>query len=367
MNDRDAYIALNMMEKVGPVRVRALVEALGSAGAIFSADKADMVRVPGVGEEFARAIVEQRETVDVDAEIAGAAQSGARIIALTDEEYPSSLREIHDPPLALYVQGELTKADEHALAVVGTRRPTHYGRAVAERFAAGLTQAGYTVVSGLAEGIDTVAHHAALKAKGRTLAVLGGGLDCLYPRSNAALAESIAKRGAVMSEFPLGRQPDRTTFPMRNRIVSGLSVGVLVIEAGMKSGALITARQAMEQGRNVFAAPGRIDSRASQGCHALIRDGAALVTCVEDVLQEYEFLLKPVRRDGSGEPGRPRRPALSEDEGVLVAALEGGEQDVDTLIRGTGLTPSRVGSLLLSLEMKRVVRMLPGRVVELAR
>jgi DNA processing protein len=281
-------------------------------------------------------------------------------VTTIDDEYPAMLRDIHDPPLALYVKGKLQSRDRHAVAVVGTRHPTHYGRDTAETLGHGLAASGMTVVSGLAEGIDTAAHRGALKARGRTIAVLGGAMDCLYPPSNAGLAAQIEGQGAVVTEFPFGRQPDKTTFPMRNRIVSGMSMGVVVVEAGPSSGAMITADQALEQGRSVFAVPGRIDVQASRGCHELIKAGAKLVTGVEDILKEFEFLI-PVRAAGA-EPA----PDLNADERKLLSALDEGERDVDTLIRLTGLTPASVNCLLLGLEMKRLVRVLPGRLVKRA-
>jgi DNA processing protein len=365
MNEREAYIALNMMAKVGPVGVRSLVAVLGSAQAIFDCPRDGLLKAGGVGPELAKAILAQRETLDWQGEIDRAAQAGIRIVAQVDVDYPDALRTIHDPPLALYVRGTLAGRDRHAIAIVGTRHPTHYGSEVAERLGAQLAQAGFTVVSGLAEGIDTRAHAGALKANGRTLAVIGGGMDCLYPPSNRDLADRIAGHGAVLSEFPLGRQPDRTTFAIRNRIVSGLSKGVVVVEAGLKSGALITANQALDQGRNVFAVPGRIDSNPSQGCHALIRKGAALVTSVDDILEGFEFLLDLPA--GQPERGGRQRPALTAEEESVVQHLEGGGQDVDGLIRLSGLHAAGISSLLLTLEMKRVVKMLPGRRVELVR
>jgi DNA processing protein len=359
MNEREALVALNMMEKVGPVSVRSLVATLGSATAIFQCNREALQQARGVGPEVAAALLDQRDRVDWAGELERASAAGARIITQLDEEYPRQLLQIHDPPLALYVKGTLQPRDKHGIAVVGTRHPSHYGGEVAERFAVQLSGAGFTVVSGLAEGIDTRAHQGALKAGGRTLAVIGSGMDTLYPASNRLLADRIAGQGAVMSEFPFGRKPDRTTFPLRNRIVSGLSQGIIVVEAGLKSGAMITANQALEQGRTVFAVPGRIDSAASQGCHALIRTGAVLVTGIEDVLAEYEFLMP----SAGGPSPRPERPAvpLTDDERKLLEPLNGEELDVDTLIRLSGLKPATVGALLVSLEMKKLVKMLPGR------
>jgi len=365
MTEREAYIALNMMEKIGPVRVRSLASVLGSVQAIFDAPREALAAARGVGPGQVAAILGERERKDPVAEQERAGRAGARILTPVDEEYPRPLRAIHDPPLALYVRGELQQRDRQAIAIVGTRHPSHYGRGVSETLARQLARAGVTVVSGLAEGIDTCAHRGALRGEGRTLAVLGSALDSIYPRSNTGLAGEIEGQGAVMTELPFGRQADRTTFPMRNRIVSGLSKGVVVVEAGARSGALITVRQATDQGRTVFAVPGRIDQPVARGCLALLKDGAVLVTSVDDILQEFEFLLSPLVREQTAERGP--QPAVSEDEARLLGLLEGGEQDVDTLIRSSGLKPGTVNSILLRLEMKKRVRMLPGRLVELFR
>lgn len=367
MNEREAYIALNMMEDVGPVTVRKLVSALGSADAIFRAEEREIAGALGRKSEVARKLVAQRGGVRIDKELKRAEKIGARLITPLDVEYPEPLSHIHDPPLALYIFGNMLPADKRAIAVVGCRGATYYGRDAAERLSRQLAMAGFTVVSGLARGIDTAAHRGVLQGKGRGIAVLGGGLDCLYPPENSDLASELAQNGAVISEFPIGRQPDKSTFPMRNRIISGLSMGVLVVEAGLKSGALITVGQALDQGRSVFAVPGRIDSPASFGTHRLIRDGARLVESVDDILAELEYLV-PACSMGKGEQSpEAARHDLSPEEESVLRALDDGETDVDALIRRTGLQASAMCSLLLGLEMKRLVRMLPGRVVEVVR
>ena len=366
MTEREAYIALNLIDQLGPVRVRALVAALGSAPAIFEAGVDDLRRAEGVGAELARKIVEQRDACDPAAEIAKAERCGARIVAFCDPDYPEPLRTIHDPPLALYIQGEYRPADRRAVALVGTRRCTHYGRAVADRLAFQLGQAGFTVVSGLARGIDVAAHEGALKGGGRTLAVLGGALDRLYPPECAPLAERIAAgRGAVISEYTMGREPDRTTFPYRNRVVSGLSMGVVVVEADTQSGAMITANQALEQGRAVFAVPGRLDSSASRGPHRLIKNGARLVEDVADIFEEFEYLIPPDRPTRQTAAPTPMPFSFNAEETAVVEALAEGPLDVDSLARRAGLPAARLAALLIGLEMKRVVRMLPGRLAEL--
>lgn len=361
MLEREAYIALNMMERIGPVTVRKCVQALGSAVALFEAEPALLATVEGMGRETVQKLTAQRTTVDWQGELERADELGARLITPVDQEYPRRLNDIHDPPLALYIKGALESGDAHAIAIVGTRHPTHYGLQVAESMSSQLAQAGYVVTSGLAEGVDTAAHQGALKAKGRTIAVIGSALDELYPKSNEALADQIAEHGAVLSEFPLGRKPDKTTFPMRNRIVSGLSKGVLVVEAGPGSGALITVEQATDQGRDVFAVPGRIDSRASRGCHDLIKNGAKLVTHVDDILSEYQQLFQNAVPSPSLQSRGAR--ALTPDEQALLKPLDGGDLNVDTLIRMSGLSPASVNVLLLGLEMRRIVKLLPGRMV----
>jgi len=365
MTDRDAYIALNMIQGIGPVTVASLVAALGSPRAILEAGRSELEAARVVGPEMAGKILEQRDKIDPAGEIEAASGLGAAIVTQCDSDYPRRLKEIHDPPLALYVKGRLSST-EPCMAVVGTRHATHYGRDCAERLSYQLVQAGFAVTSGLALGIDTAAHKGALKAGGRTIAVIGSGLDIIYPAENKVLAGDISASGAVVSEFPLGRQPDRTTFAIRNRIVSGMSLGVIVVEAGTTSGALITARQALEQGRTVFAVPGRIDSPASRGPHQLLRGGARLVEDVEDVLEEFEFLI-PQRNSTQQAPREGPMPRLSPEESGLVSQLSDGAMDVDSLIRQSGLEPGKVSSLLIGLEMKKVARMLPGRQVELVR
>ncbi len=365
MTEQEAYIALNMMERIGPVGVRSLVAVLGSASAIFEAPEGDLRRAEGVGPELAAALIRQRSEIPLLEEIAHAEDSDTRIITPLDEEYPSSLRQIHDPPLALYIRGRLRPTDREAVAVVGTRRATHYGMDSARKLSYQLGKAGICVLSGLALGIDTAAHEGALRAGGRTAAVIGSGFDHLYPSENADLARRIAEQGAVMTEFPFARKPDKTTFPMRNRIVSGMSKGVLVVEAGKRSGAEITANQALQQGRSVFAVPGRIDSYASAGTNALIQQGASLVTGAGDILEHFEMLFPLPKNGDDGESTKASvAMELSEDEAKVVTLLGQGTLGIDVLIRESGLAPATIASLLVALELRRVVRMLPGRKVE---
>lgn len=367
MTDREAYIALNRLEGLGPARVRALIDVLGSPAAVFDPELTDLRGVKGFGAKLSEAVLAQRSQVDPQAEIETAERLGVRIMTPLDAGYPEALKAIYDPPLALYVRGDILPKDRHALAMVGSRKCTHYGLNVTDRLAYQLAKTGFTVVSGLARGIDTAAHEGALKAGGRTIAVLGSALDELYPPENEALADDIARRGAVISEYPFGRQADRMTFPYRNRIISGLSMGVVVVESGAKSGSLHTADSAAEQGRTIFAVPGRVDSPASKGTNRLIKNGAKLVDNVDDILEEFELLIPPeaVERPAEQSAARPDVP-LNEEEQVLVKLLWNEGMDVDSLARAAGLPSARVSALLIGLEMKRVVNMLPGRVVELA-
>ena len=363
---RHAYIALNLMEGIGPVKVRALIAALGSVEAVFEAGNADLLQADGIGPGLAKKILDQVPRLDPAAEEQKADRLGAEIITQLDDDYPEMLKKIHDPPLVLYVLGDLKARDRHSIAVIGSRRVSHYGTQVADRLSFQLAKMGYTVASGLARGIDTAAHMGALKGKGRTIAVLGSALDCLYPTENAQLAEEIADTGAVVSEFPLGTQPGRTTFPMRNRIVSGLSLGVLVVEAAKGSGAMITVDEANAQGRLVFAVPGRIDAPGFSGCHYLIKNGAKLVEDVDDITEEFEYLIPP-DPDGREDPEftRPKVVTNAEEDKVLAALADDGSLGVDALIRASGISSGRVNGLLIGLEMKRLVKMRPGRVVEL--
>ncbi len=365
MTRREAYIALNLMDAVGPVRVRNLEAALGSPEAIFEADEKTLMTAEGVGAEVATKITAQRAHVDPSDEESKAKRIGARIVTREDAEYPESLKAIYDPPLALYVRGEILPKDKHAMALVGTRSPTHYGLSVADKLAYQLAKTSFCVISGLARGIDTASHKAALKGEGRTIAVVGAALDKLYPPENAELADTIAQHGAVISEYTLGREADRTTFPYRNRIISGLSMGIVVVETNVKGGAMITADMALEQGKSVFAVPGRIDSPSSRGTHLLIKQGAKLVEDIEDILQEFDLLLPNEPKKKATALGKRPDIQLSTEEQAVVRALWKGELDIDALTREANLSSAKVSALLIGLEMKKVLRILPGRIVEL--
>jgi len=364
---------MNRVQGLGAVTVRRMAERFGSCSAVFGCSEAELREVPGIGDEKARLFCEELKQARADEELERASRTGVKLVTWVDEGYPALLKQIADPPLVLYVAGAVEALDRPSVAVVGTRHPTVYGRETSRRFGYQLAAAGYTVVSGLALGIDTEAHAGALQANGRTVAVLGGALDCLFPRENQALARDIARKGgAVVSEYPFGRQPDRQTFPMRNRIVSGLCKGVLVIEAPLNSGTLITVEQALDQNRCVMAVPGRLDSPASQGSHRLIRNGARLVTSVDDVIEEVQDLLAGMRRpeareERSGREATRPAAALSADERALMARIEEDGTPVDALIRGSGFDAGKVNALLVGLQIKRLVRLQPGGLVARAK
>src|SRR4051794_18504791 len=285
MNSTEACIALNMLPHIGPVRLRKLLQVFETPERILSARGAALRAVEGIGAEVAEQIVNWENIVDLPAELRRISDFGAQVVTAESPLYPRQLREIHSPPIVLYVWGEVTDRDQHAIGVIGSRRTTHYGTESAKKLSYQLAYAGLTIISGLARGIDTAAHQGALAAKGRTIAVIGSGLMNLYPPENAVLADKIRSgNGAVLSEFSMEIQPDRQTFPMRNRIISGWSHGILVVEAGRNGGALIPCPRALERGRLVYAVPAHINPPSAKGSNRLIQQGAKLVIDAQDIL-----------------------------------------------------------------------------------
>ena len=360
MNATEPCIALNMLPTVGPVRLRKLLEVFKEPEQILAAKRSELRKVEGIGNEVAEQISSWESTVDLAAELQRVHDFGATVITQQSSFYPKSLREIHAPPIVLYVWGELEERDQHAIGIIGARRTTHYGMESAKRLAYQLAYAGLTVVSGLARGIDTAAHQGALAAKGRTIAVIGSGLAKLYPPENAALAEKIRSgNGAIVSEFSMEIEPDRQTFPIRNRIISGWSHGILVVEAGLNSGALITAAQALEQGRSVYAVPGHINAPSAMGSNRLIQQGAKLVMDASDILDDLQILL-PETKPSPGAAARPL-PPLSEEERRIYDAIDASETPIDQIAAKCDLPSAIVSSTLLRLELKRLVKQLPGK------
>lgn len=349
------WIALRLVRGVGNVTFRELLTHFGSPQAVLGASFNELTAA-GAHAEVARAISTFDQWRVVDMELQKLIKTGVRLVTRADADYPENLTHLHDPPPFLYVRGSLISEDRLALAIVGSRFASAYGRGVARDLAQGLTEKGITVVSGLARGIDAEAHRATVAAKGRTFAVLGSGLDVIYPNEHRMLAEEIAEHGALLSEFPLGSKPDAVHFPYRNRVISGLTLGTVVVEAAENSGSLITARFALEQNREVFAVPGAITSMRSRGPHKLIKDGAKLVENIEDILQEIAPALASATVTRMTQTALPLEP----HEALLVGIFEGDPLHVDTLIAKSGLTPARVLEVLLELELKGIITQLPG-------
>jgi len=359
--EREARWALGLVPQLGGVALQGLLGAFGSAVKAWQATPQALQAVPGISRGMAQAIRRFSRAHAVRQDQERVARAGVRVIVWGDPEYPTRLQQIPSTPPVLYLRGTLERDDETAIAIVGARHATAYGEDLAGELAAELARRGLTIVSGLARGIDAAAHHGAAAAGGRTLAVLGSGLDQIYPPEHKGLADEVAAHGALVSEFPLGTPPLRLHFPRRNRIISGLSLGVIVVEAGVGSGALITAHHALEQGREVFAVPGRVHARYSEGCNRLIKAGAKLVETWEDVLSE---LLPQLRRRTPKRAASPPPPTLAGAEQQVFEILAEGPLHIDALIVRAGLPGGRVASALVGLEMKGLVRQLSGKVFE---
>jgi DNA processing protein len=352
-DNRRYWIGFNKVSGIGPTRLKALLDAFGDIETAWHAAEYDLKAV-GFGSKIIQSLLDTRDKLDLDEELARVEELGFHVITWEDDDYPVRLSEIHSPPPLLYVLGEVIAQDRWAAAVVGTRRATSYGKSVARDVATTLALSGVTIVSGLARGIDSIAHQAALEANGRTLAVLGCGLDRIYPPEHRHLAESIAANGAVVSDYPLGTRPEPRNFPPRNRIISGLSLVVIIVEAGFGSGALITADFAVEQGREVFAVPGDINRRASRGTNRLIRTGARLLTSPEDVLEMLN--LDVVARQEVAAQELPE----DETERCVLEALSSEPVHVDELHARCGLPVSRVTASLAMLELKGRAKQVGG-------
>jgi len=358
LEDRLHWLALRLVPGVGAVTYRKLVERFGSPRGVFEATGAAL-RGADLRESVVAAITGFAGWAEAARQEALLAGRDIGLLSLWQEGYPERLAAIFDPPPLLFLRGALASADRLAVAVVGTRAASYYGRSVCERLAGDLAARGVTIVSGLARGIDAVAHRAALEAGGRTIAVAACGLDVSYPAENKQLAEQVAAQGAIISELPPGTQPDRSHFPARNRIISGLALGVVVVEAGSRSGALITARCALEQGREVFAVPGSVQAPGSAGPHRLIRQGAKLVERAEDILEEvYPWGSCPrVDEQAAGF----NLSGASADEVAVCRTLEAGPLHVDELATRCDLDLGALAQVLLELELKGAIRQLPGR------
>ncbi len=378
-DDYKDYIRLCAIPEIGYMSAMRLIEYFGSPSEVFRAQKSELLKVEKVGERAANSIIENKDKIDLEKIRTRMESLGARYIHIGHPTYPKLLSNIPDPPVGFYVIGNYDFSKPH-ISIIGSRNCSVYGQIVARKFASAFARAGFCVVSGMARGIDSFAHIGALESTGHTIAVLGCGADVIYPAENGELYNRIISNGAIISEFPLGTRADRQNFPIRNRIVSGLSVATLVVESDTKGGSMITARLAAEQGRDVFAIPGRIDQPSSRGCNALIRDGARLVTRPEDILDELRFTGQleisfdtPTTKSVKSKISKPRESAsifnkeeatpqerpqikLSENESIIYACIQKFDSaDVDTISENTALPPSKCLSILTMLELKKII------------
>lgn len=362
-------LVLAQIPSIGANRLRALVSHFGDPASVFSKSAKEIAEVEGFSKKLAVHIVQFTRSSKVDEARQYAERQLSRLnkvegclITYWDKKYPDLLKKIYDPPPFLFVKGEIIGDDKYAVAIVGTRAPSEYGCLMAERFSQEFTRLGITVVSGLARGIDTIAHSAALKSGGRTLAVVGSGLDVIYPPENRSLFERISEHGAVISEYEMGAKPDAENFPKRNRIISGLSLGTLIVETDIDGGAMITANTALDQNRDVFAVPGLVTNKRSRGCHALIRDGRAkLVEQIDDILDELAPKLRPLlKQAGKGEHEQPI-PELTLFEKTIYDVLADESIHIDTIAERAHVSTADALVNLLSLEFKGLVRQLPGK------
>ncbi len=355
-----ATLRLSLVPGIGPRHFADLITAFGSPGEVLTADFRDLQAVPGIGSKLARAIILAADQMSLTGILQTCREHQIHWITGTSEAYPQLLKRIDDPPLVLFHHGQFVAEDSLAIAIVGSRHATSYGLKQAEKLARGLSLAGFTIVSGLARGIDQAAHRGALEAGGRTIAVLGSGLLNIYPPEHGELAKQIRQQGVVVSEFEPYHEPKSGVFPQRNRIISGMSLGVVVVEAAQRSGALISARLAMEQNREVFAVPGRVDSRMSQGCHRLIRDGAKLVESVEDVLEELGPLSVPISRGDQQVMRNPAELKLNTQELAVLQVIGVEPTEMDEIVVKSGLPINRVLSTISVLQMRKLIRRLSG-------
>ncbi len=359
-DDLEHLLRLNMIAGIGTITYRTLIEQLGTAKNILSTSRSRLESIPGIGPRTADRIVNGSKELDVDKEIKLAGKNNVQIVPLSSEDYPPNLNEIYDPPLILYIKGNVKKVDSIAIAIVGSRKCSYYGQAQAERLARQLAEVGFCVVSGMARGIDTNAHIGAIKGNGRTLAVLGCGLSNIYPRENRELMERIASQGAVISELPMSTPPNSRNFPPRNRIISGLSLGVLVIESTLMSGSLITTRWALEQGKEVFAIPGNIDNNYSRGTNKLIKEGAKLVEEINDIIEEFGPLSESLHISDNRKVEDIRSLTLNSQENKIFSQLSSTPKTIDEITVKSGLRVSNVTSILLILEVRKLVKQLSG-------
>ena len=354
----ESLLLLSSVPGIGPNRIRALFSYFHSFSEIFQASVRTLIQINGIETKTAQNIKKCNNRKFVDDQLKGLEETKTRLLTFWDDDYPEPLKQIYDPPAFLFIRGEFHPHDKYAVAIVGTRQPSNYGKVVTEKIVAALSRYQISIISGLAYGVDTIAHRTALKTSNRTIAVLGSGVDVIYPYENNSLAQKIRGNGVLMSEFPLGTKPDRNNFPRRNRLVCGMALGVVVVEAGKKSGALITAAMALEQNREVFAIPGNIDSPNSFGTNALLKQGATIATSADDIIDE----LYPKLQSLLTSEVKSQIPVdLTVDEKHIYSVLSNEPTHIDHLSQKVHMPSSKVLAVLLTMELKNLIKQLPGK------
>ncbi len=369
MTDLEYLILLNLLPDIGAARLKVLLKRFGSIKNIFTATQAELREVEDIGPKIASSILKYEKERELERELKLINKHNVKVISCLDKEYPDNLKEIYNSPIILYVRGNILPEDKFAIAIVGSRNASHYGISAAERLGYGLASRGLTITSGLARGIDAAGHKGALKAKGRTIAVLGNGLADIYPPEHLKLADEIAKNGAVVSEFPMEAAPLKENFPRRNRIISGLSLGVVVVEAAKNSGALITADFALEQGRELYAVPGQARAVTSYGTNMLIRQGAKLVETADDIIEELKEIIKgdslfKAKSESKGESDifpSAKMHNLNESERKVLDAVNCEPTFIDDIVDAANLSTSEILNCLTKLELKGLIEQLPGK------
>ena len=369
LDSKHAFIALNLISGIGPVRVKQLLDVFKTPEEILKASLKELQMLPGLGPKLSHKIHNWQKDIDLDKELKLVEQAGAIIISQDSPLYPAVLKQIYDPPLVLYFRGNINCLNKlsNSLAVVGTRHITRYGQSICEKIITSATQSNWTIVSGMANGVDTSAHRICLNNKGCTIGVLGSGLARFYPQNNIDLARECCENGAIISEFPMTYPPDRRSFPMRNRIISGLTPATLVVEASKKSGSLITAGLALEQGKQVFAVPGPIDSPGSQGCHQLIKEGAKLTESFEDIIEDFEFL--PLFNSSSKQQNSAKKDfssfvhtlQLTEVQQKILKFVIEGECSANEIAIHSELPIGKAFATLIDMETRKLLKPLPGK------
>lgn len=356
-----AWLSLYSIPGLGNTTFKNLLDKFGTPEAVFEANIVELSAVVGVSRAVARRIVKKEFSFDPEKELRRTEQLNARIIVYISPSYPRLLKEIYHPPMLLYARGKDIPADQMLIAVVGSRNPTQYGVSTAEKIGKGLAKRRVSVVSGLAKGIDSAAHRGCLAGKGFTIAVMGTGIDLVYPGSNKKLYQQIAENGTIITEFPLGSPPEPKNFPIRNRIISGLSRGIAVVEATRNSGSLITASLALEQGRDVFAVPGSINSFKSTGAHFLIKQGAKLIENADDILNEFGFFGSNIPAKESLSDAPQMLPVMDESEHKLYEIAGNYPMHMDEIVRLSNMDASEVSSILMKMELKGLLKQLQGK------